>query len=149
MSYTSIEPVSRQLTIVIGLAVVGFMVFGLALSFYRNALFEQTLINIREQNEQLRTTIDEGYKNLEYFQSAQYKDKYAKENLGLTRPTEKVLILTENVPGVSLSESSDEQTVTERQEALYRELLRQMPVPEHWKLYLFHREEMEKLKYAL
>ena len=72
MAYQQLEPVSRQLTIVIGLAVVGFMAFGLALSYYRNALFEQTLENISVQNDQLRSKIEQGYKNLEYYQSAQY-----------------------------------------------------------------------------
>lgn len=150
MAYSpNLEPVSRQLTIVIGLAVVGFMAFGLALSFYRNALFEETLKNIEVQNAELRATIDEGYRSLEYYQSAQYKDKYAKENLGLVQPGEKILIITEPLQVVSLETASEEEIATEQQEAMYMELLRQMPVMEHWKLYLFHKEKIENLKYAL
>lgn len=150
MSYsTTLEPVSRQLTIVIGLAVVGFMAFGLALSFYRNALFEQTLQNIEEQNAALRADIDAGYRTLEYYQSEQYKDKYAKENLGLVQPTEKILIITEPLQVVSLAASTEEEIATEQQEAMYIELLRQMPIFEHWKLYLFHKDKIENLKYAL
>jgi len=94
VAYQHIEPVSKQVTIVIGLTVVGFMAFGLALSFYRNVLFEQTLENIRKQNDILMATIDEGKRELEYFRSSQYKDKYAKENLGKINPGEKVLIVT-------------------------------------------------------
>lgn len=150
MAYSpNLEPVSGQLTIIIGLAVVGFMAFGLALSFYRNALFEQTLQNIQEQNGILRNRIDDGYRNLEYYQSAQYKDKYAKENLGLVQATEKVVILTELLEVVSLSGTEESEIATEPQEAMYIEILRQMPVLEHWKLYLFHKDAIEKLKYSL
>ena len=150
MAYSpNLEPVSRQLTIVLGLAVVGFMAFGLALSFYRNALFEQTLENIQEQNNALRAKIDDGYRSLEYYQSRQYKDKYAKENLGLVRPTEKILIITNPVAIADVSTTNEKQIASEQQEAMYMELLRQMPVIEHWKLYLFHKENIENLKYAL
>ena len=79
MAYQNLEPVSKQLTIVIGLTVVGFMAFGFALSFYRNLLFEQTLGEIGMQNNVLRERIAEGHRSLEYFQSSQYKDKYSKE----------------------------------------------------------------------
>ena len=37
----------------------------------------------------------------------------------------------------------------EQQEATYLELLRQMPVIEHWKLFLFHHKKIEELKRAL
>ncbi|MDD4628538.1 MAG: hypothetical protein PHE68_04065 [Candidatus Peribacteraceae bacterium] len=148
MAYQHIEPVSKQLTIVVGLTVVGFMAFGLALSFYRNVLFEDTLSEIHTQNLTLRTSIEQGYKDLEYYRSAQYKDKYAKENLGVVRPGEKVLIITEkqHTPGL---EPADDPSYVEEREAAYLELLRQMPVIEHWKLYFFHPDRIEELKMAL
>ena len=82
MAYHHHEPVSKQLTIVVGLTVVGFMAFGLTLSFYRNILFEQTLEEIEAQNEVLRLQIEGGYRDLEYYRSGQYKDKYAKKTGG-------------------------------------------------------------------
>jgi len=88
MPYRNLEPVSKQLTIVVGLTVVGFMAFGLALSYYRNVLFEQTLLNMKKQNIVLSEHIGHGYRDLEYYSSGQYKDKYAKENLGLVNPGE-------------------------------------------------------------
>ena len=148
MAYQHIEPISKQLTIVVGLTVVGFMTFGLALSIYRNALFEETLSDIRIQNSALRTRIVQGYRNLEYYRSQQYKDKYAKENLGVVRPGEKVLILTEKQPASGLTAATDPAFAEER-EATYLELLRQMPVLEHWKLFFFHPERIEELKRAL
>lgn len=124
------------------------MAFGFALSFYRNLLFEQTLDEIGMQNDVLRERIAEGHRNLEYYQSSQYRDKYSKENLNLVRPGEKVLIIThkEKDPFV-LSENSEAEI--EQQEAAYFELMRQMPVLEHWKLYLFHKDKIEELKMNL
>lgn len=142
------EPISKQLTIVIGLTVVGFMAFGLALSFYRNILFEQTLRVLEKKNEGIAQSIEDGYRDLEYFRSDQYKDKYAKENLGRINPGEKVLIIAQGPRDVATGTgaTAEEQ---ERQEAAYFEVLRQMPVLEHWKLYLFHRETLEKFRKGL
>lgn len=148
MAYQHIEPISKQLTIIVGLTVVGFMAFGLALSFYRNVLFEQTLEDIRNQNTALRRNIAGGYKELDYYRSTQFKDKYAKENLSMVKPGEKVLIITEMKRPLDAIES-EEGTYIEEREAAYLELLRQMPVAEHWKLYFFHRDRIEELKRAL
>lgn len=142
------EPISKQLTIVIGLTVVGFMAFGLALSFYRNILFEETLRDLEEQNGKIAASIEEGYKDLEYYGSDQFKDKYAKENLGRVHPDEKVLIITAKPRG-ALTGTGETVNEKEHREAAYLEILRQMPVLEHWKLYLFHRDQIEEFKKGL
>lgn len=145
---SSIEPFSKQVTIVVGLTVVGFMAFGLTLSFYRNVLFEETLKELAGQNEEIAKDIGNGYRALEYYQSDQYKDKFAKENLHRINPGEKVLIITEQPAGLQpLLESAAQER--DRKEAAYQELLRQMPILEHWRLYLFHRERVEELKRGL
>lgn len=143
-----IEPISKQLTIVIGLTVVGFMAFGLALSFYRNILFEQTLEDIEKQNETIAAEIQQGYRNLEYYQSEQYKDKFSKENLGRLNPGEKLVVITQP-PKMEDESAVDDILDKQRREAAYEELLRQMPVLEHWKLYLFQRDRIEALKKGL
>ena len=145
MSYRQVEPVSKQVTIVVGLTVVGFMTFGLALSFYRNVLFDQTLDHLNTKNDELRLRIEDGRHQLEYYKSAQYKDKYAKEHLGLVNPGESILVITEK-DDTSRDTPADSEAFQEQQEAAYLELLRQMPPSEHWQLYLFHRDEMEELK---
>jgi hypothetical protein len=146
--YRSIEPVSKQLTIVVGLTVVGFMAFGLALSFYRNILFEETLKDIEAENRLLADRITVSQRSLEYYRSAQYKDKYAKENFGRLTPGEKILIITDK-PDTPFIEGDDGFTPTEAQEAEYQELLRQMPVLLHWQLYLFDKERIDTLKRGL
>lgn len=147
-SQSTIEPFSKQITIVVGLTVVGFMAFGLTLSFYRNALFEETLQELGRDNNTIAADIEKAYRQLEYYQSDQYKDKFAKENLRKINPGEKLLIITAPPPGLQpmIASSKEER---ERQEAAYQELLRQMPVLEHWRLYLFNREQVEELKRGL
>ena len=148
MSYRELEPVSKQLTIVVGLTVVGFMAFGLALSFYRNILFEETLKTINQDNEKLAQQISTGQQTLEYYRSTQYKDKYAKENLGKVTPGEKILIISQEAKADE-SAALDALTPTEAQEAAYQEYLRQMPVHLHWQLYLFEKDRIEQLKRGL
>ncbi len=144
-----IEPVSKQLTIVIGLTVVGFMAFGLALSFYRNILFQKTLEDMQTENDKIAEKIQQGYADLEYYQSDQYKDKFAKENLNKVNNGEKILIISNPPKDPALA--TDEQTSLdkERQQAAYYELLDQMPVIEQWNLFFFNRDKIEELKRAV
>lgn len=136
---------SKQVTIVIGLTVVGFMAFGLALSFYRNILFEKTLEDLEAQNAQIAASIDQGYGDLEYYRSEQFKDKFAKENLSRLNPGEKLIIINQP-PAPEPGNVVDDILTKASREAAYFELLKQMPVLEHWKLYLFHRDKIEELK---
>ncbi len=149
MAYNRVtQPVSKQLTIVIGLTVVGFMAFGLALSFYRNILFEQTLSDIEDQNSRIAATIEQGYGDLEYYRSTQYKDKYAKENLGRLNAGEKLIIITPD-PNDHKTFTASGSTDKDRRESAYFELLQQMPVIEHWQLFLFQRDKLEELRKGL
>lgn len=147
MAYQNSEPFSKKLTIVIGLTVVGTMAFGLAVSFYRNVLFDKTLEDIKKENTGLQDRIQSGYRDLDYFKSKQYKDKYAKENLGLVNPDEHALIIAQKQEDPVIQEMA--LTPTEEQEAAYEELLRQMPVLEHWNLFLFHRDRIDDIKKGL
>jgi hypothetical protein len=149
MPASTTQPISKQLTIVIGLTVVGFMAFGLALSFYRNILFEQTLLEIESQNEKIAEEIEQGYQDLEYYRSAQFKDKFAKENLNRLNPGEFVVLISEP-PKQPITEGPvDDILERARRDAAFEEYLRQLPVWEHWKLYLFNKEKIEELRRTL
>ena len=97
-----------------------------------------------ERNRKLKNDIMDGYANLLYLQSSQYKDKYAKENFGLFRPGEKVLIVNKPVEPVMFS-GSTEVTEEERQ-AIYEENLRNIRIIDHWRIFLFHRNQIDELK---
>ncbi len=148
MPYKDLEPISKQLTIVVGLTVVGFMAFGLILSYYRNILFDEHLLEIAQQNEDLKKHIDSEQSDLDYYQSVQYKDKYAKETLGKLSRGEKALIIMQpsRAPEVAMT---DGLTPTEQQQAAYEQTLRQMPVYQHWELFLLERDRIDELRRGL
>jgi len=120
------------------------MAFGLSISFYRNLIFEETLGNLSKRNQDLRAQIDSGLNELEYYKSLQYRDKYAKENLGRINSREKVLILTEESPISYLV--NDQPDRSKRREAAYKQYLQNIPTIEHWKLYLLDYDGLERLK---
>ncbi len=148
MAYQNLEPVSKQLTIVVGLTVVGFMAFGLALSVYRNILFEETLRTIERENSDLQTKIDGSQGMLAYYQSAQFKDKYAKENLGRLNPGEKIQIIQEGAD-TNVHAAAEGLSENETKDVIFQEQLRQMPVYLHWKLFLFEHDKIEELRQGL
>ena len=144
MAQQEVSPFSKRITILIGLSVVSAMMFGLSISFYRNLLFEETLKDLSSRNLLLRSQIDEGLGELAYYRSRQYRDKYAKENLGKINPGEKVLILAD----ISEEEeyAAEDDHPLEEREAAYRQYLEKIPVLDHWKLYLFDPEGLQKLR---
>ena len=145
MRQREISTFSKRVTILVGLGVVGAMAFGLAISFYRNLLFEETLASLTERNRDLRDSIDKGLESLAYYRSAQYRDKYAKENLAKLSAGEKVLILKPLPEAISF-EADDDTTRAEQREAAYVQYLQKLPVIEHWKLYFLEPEKLTELK---
>lgn len=124
------------------------MAFGLALSYYKNVLFDRQLLSMEERNATLKQSIDKQRRDLEYYKSAQYRDKYAKENFGLLRPGEKILILSSDPRAESFMTAEPERTEEEKQ-AFFEENLRSIRIIDHWRMYFFHRDEIEKLRKQL
>ncbi|HLC75792.1 MAG TPA: hypothetical protein VJB82_01575 [Candidatus Peribacterales bacterium] len=145
MAHQDISPLSKRITILIGLFVVSAMMFGLSISFYRNLLFEETLKGLSQKNRDLRDQIDDGLALLSYYRSYQYRDKYAKENLGYIHPGEKVLVVAKKTSEVTYSEDV-QHSFLEEKEAAYRQYLERIPVIEHWNMYLFDPDGIQKLR---
>lgn len=145
MPYNEVAPIPKQMTIVVGLCVVGLMAFGLALSYYKNILFDRQLLTMQERNMRLKQQISNGYDQLQYLESSQYKDKYAKENFGVLKAGEKVLVINRPVVASVLSLNSTELS-EEDKEAIFEENLRSIRVVDHWKLFLFNRNQIDDLK---
>ncbi len=144
MAYKDVAAFSSKMAIVCGLIVVGFMAFGLTFSYYKNILFDQQLLSMKQKNEDLNQSIVAGYDYVTYLDSVQFKDKYAKQNFGLLRPGEKVLLLVED-PKTPSALVSDEPTEEEKQ-ALYEENLRSISIVDQWNLFLFHRDKISDLQ---
>src|SRR3989338_2286874 len=144
---TFIEPIRKKLTMIVCLGMVALMTFSLSISFYSNVLFEETLKEIQDKNSHLVEEIEQGYQDLEHFRSEQYRDKYAKENLELVNPGERVLIIAKTEKIDSLPKST--LSLEEQQSALFEEFLRQTPVIQHWKLFLFDKQKLKQLQHSL
>jgi len=142
--YKDIAPIPKQMTIIAGLCVVGLMAFGLALSYYKNILFDRQLLAMQERNNKLQKDIMQSADQLQYLRSSQYKDKYAKENLGLLKSGEKVFLL--NKPAVPVSFGIANEPTGEEKQAIYEENLRSIRVIDQWRIFLFNREQIEELK---
>ncbi len=147
MPYKDIAPLPKQATIIAGLAVVGAMAFGLALSYYKNVLFDRQLDVMSGQNDKLRQEIEDGHRTLEYLQSEQYRDKYAKQHLNKVSAGENVLILPAEESIFSVAATPEEED--RQRDIRYEQLLRDMPIIEHWQLYLLHRDQLEELKRSI
>lgn len=135
------------MTIVLGLCVVGLMAFGLALSYYKNILFDRQLAAMEQRNLNLKEDIMNGHRQLQYLESQQYKDKYAKENFGLLQPGEKLLVI--NRPIAAASALGAATLTPEEEEAIFEENLRNIRVIDQWKLYLLNRERIQSLRKRL
>lgn len=145
MPYKEIAPFPKRLTIMVGLFVVGAMAFGLALSYYKNILFDRQLQSMQAHNEGLKQEIVQSYQQLEYLRSDQYKDKYAKENIGLVNPGERALIIEQSSAPPFVMSTHRELTEEEKQ-AVFEENLRNIPIRDHWRLFLLERDRLEDLK---
>ncbi len=144
VQYNEVAPIPKQMTIVVGLCVVGLMAFGLALSYYKNILFDRQLGAMQQRNAGLKQQITQGYNQLQYLQSEQYKDKYAKENFGLLRAGEKVLMVS--TPDEPIVMQRNTELSAEDREAIFEENLRNIRVVDHWRMYLFDRGKIDDLK---
>jgi cell division protein FtsB len=142
---STVTPVSKQMTIVIGLSVVGLMAFGLAISYYRNILFDRQLVMMQERNRKLKDDILSDYALLEYYKSFQYRDKYAKENFGLLRTGESVITIHSEAPENDKLLPSGELDPVALQ-ALYEERLSNIRVIDHWGMFLFHQSAIDDLR---
>jgi cell division protein FtsB len=138
-------PLSKQATIIFGLAVVGFMAFGLAISVYRNVMFDASLRELVAQNTELALNIEKNKRQLQYYTSVQFKDKFAKENLNKINPNEHVLVLF-NEPQTFFEEIVNPVDQKKIQMEQFEHTIRQIPVSTHWKLFFFYPEEIETLR---
>ncbi len=82
-----------QLVIVSGFLTFLYIFFALATSIYRDYQLEVNIQEFEDEISRLAELAEQKPGNVGYFQSLQYKDKYAKENLNLLNPGEKLIII--------------------------------------------------------
>ena len=82
-----------QLVIVGGFLVFLYIFFALATSIYRDYKLEVNIQQFEDEINRLAEMAKQKPKDIEYYQSEEYKDKYAKENLNLLNPGERLIII--------------------------------------------------------
>lgn len=82
-----------QLLIMGGFFFFFYMFFALATSIYRDYKLETDIETFQGEIDDLADRANQKPEDLKYLQSDEYKDRYAKENLNLLNPGEKLIIL--------------------------------------------------------
>jgi cell division protein FtsB len=87
------KPFVLQLVIVGGFLVFIYIFFALATSIYRDYKLEVNIEQFENEIERLADLAQQKPKDIEYYQSNEYKDRYAKESLNLLNPGERLIII--------------------------------------------------------
>jgi len=98
------RPFVLQFVIVGGFLIFLYIFFALATSIYRDYKLEVNIQQFEDEINRLAQLADQKPKDVEYYQSEEYKDKYAKENLNLLNPGEKLIIIPREDKVVKLEE---------------------------------------------
>ncbi|PIZ70554.1 hypothetical protein COY07_06520 [Candidatus Peregrinibacteria bacterium CG_4_10_14_0_2_um_filter_43_11] len=87
------RPFALQLVIISGFIAFFYIFFALTTSIYKDYRLEK---HIQEFENNIDVLVQKAYqkpKDVEYFGSVQYKDRYAKESLNLLNPGEKLIVI--------------------------------------------------------
>ena len=87
------KPFVIQLVIVGGFLIFIYIFFALAASVYKDYKLELNIEKFENAIENLAEMASQKPKDVKYYQSEEYKDKYAKESLNLLNPGEKLIII--------------------------------------------------------
>jgi len=84
-----------QLMVIGGFVFFFYMFFALATSIYRDYKLESEIQRFEQDINKLADLAQQKPEDVDYFASEEYKDRYAKENLNLLNPGEKLIIIPE------------------------------------------------------
>lgn len=90
------RPFTSQLLIISGFIVLLYMFFSLTTSIYKDYKLESEIERFGGEIDKLAAMAHTKPKDVDYFLSEEYKDRYAKENLNLLNPGEKLIIIPED-----------------------------------------------------
>lgn len=110
---------------------LAYMLYVLSTSLYKSYQVDRFISQTEQENKKLEQENSLLLEDYEYYQSDAYKEKIAKQNFGLVRPGEEVIVLTKGEPNLVTDESHAE----EASEAYYYSLKNS----EKWYLFFFDR----------
>ncbi len=126
----NVSPTTRFILIVEFIVAI-YMLIALTTSEYESFRVERYIEEFEQRNQEIAVENTELKDQYEYFTSPEYQEKIAKQNFGLVRPGEEVLIIPESST-VSDEEEYQNKLISER-ERFYRDL----NVPLKWWYFFF------------
>ncbi|MBU2524895.1 septum formation initiator family protein [Patescibacteria group bacterium] len=112
-----------------GFVIVAYMIYTLTNSVYTSYLLDRHIDSFKNKNEEITAEYQSNLDDLNYFESDAYAEKIAKEQFGLIRPGEEVIVL--------LDEEVVSETEVSIKEADSIKKYRRLSTPGKWWYYFF------------
>ena len=115
--------------LIVGFFAVATMLYNLTVSIYDNYQIEEHIAEFEQRNAELAHENTQKLLDLQYYTSEEYREKIAKQNLGLVHPGEEVIV----IPNELLVQLSESQDVS----AIDAAVLDQLSNPQKWLRFFF------------
>ncbi len=134
MSYSD-APKTTKIVIITEIILLAYMLYVLSTSLYKSYQVDTFIATAAEENKKLEQQNAMLIEDYEYYGSAAYKEKIAKQNFNLVRPGEEVIVLLPDTTHTT------QQTTQEEQVYSYTSKYYQgLSNPQKWYLFLFDRD---------
>lgn len=129
-------PISRTTKIILiaEFIFLSYMLYVLSTSLYKSYQVDKFIKTVEEENKALEQSNIDLAEDYEYYKSDAYKEKIAKQNFGLVRPGEEVIIITPEKKIYSALEPFD------RAADISKQYYYSLSNPKKWFLFFFDRE---------
>lgn len=124
---------TTKLVLIAEFILLAYMMYVLSTSLYKSYQIDKFIQMSVDENAKLLASNEMLEDDYEYYSSNAYKEKIAKQNLGLVRQGEEVIILA--------PEESTPFTVTDRENEISEQYFRSLSNPQKWYLFFFDREK--------
>lgn len=123
---------TTKIVLIVEFMLLAYMLYVLCTSLYKSYQVDVFIKQAEEENQKLEKANALLIEDYEYYKSEAYKEKIAKQNLGLVRPGEEVIVLAHE----------GKQYMTSEETALgsNREYFKGLSYPKKWFLFFFDRE---------
>jgi len=123
---------TTKIILIVEFVLLSYMLYVLSTSLYKSYQVDRFISAAEEQNKKLEEANTALADDYEYYRSDAYKEKIAKQNFGLVRPGEEVIVLTKDgSAGLSLDDNAGQ--ITTRYS-------KSMSNPQKWFFFFFDRE---------
>lgn len=127
---------TTKIILTVEFIILAYMLYVLSTSLYKSYQVDRFIESAQQENEKLAKANETLIEDYEYYRSDAYKEKIAKQNFGLVRQGEEVIILA---PATGEFLTPDER-VTRASEEYYRSLSN----AKKWYLFFFERDRFTR-----